>query len=116
MGLIDKMKAAWTKLSGFGNDTPPAASAPLTKPGKVLRYSHISKPISEAVQLAVKLDLPDLAASLLRKEKGITLYTPEGSVKREADSLSTKLGFNNKQRRKLRGQMVRRLNELQAAA
>ena len=80
------------------------------------RYLHISKPITEDVRFATGLGMYDLAASLLRNQRGHTLYTPEGRVKKHADALAGELGLNNKYRRRLRSAMRRRLRDMQGGA
>ena len=80
------------------------------------RYVHISKPITEDVQLATELGLHATADALLRNQRGHTLYTPEGRVKKHADALAQELGMNNKDRRRLRSKMRRRLREVQGGA
>lgn len=97
------------------NKPIPTSDQPIT-PKVQARYSHISKPITEDVRLATQLGLHGMAAHLLMNQRGHTLYTPEGRVKKHADVLAEELGMNNKDRRRLRSSMRRRLRDMQAGA
>jgi len=115
MSILDSMKGAikgtskW--LRGLTKAAPPVKEG---KAPKQVRYIHVSKPISESVALATALGNPRLAATLLRREKGVTRTTAGGTIKREADKLAAQLGLPNKLRRRIRSSMKRKLAELQA--
>lgn len=108
MGIIDSMKRAidgtkdWLR-GGRDNNLPPP-TAPSTA-----RYLHVSKPITEDMDMAIKLDLPWLADRLMRDMKGVTYHSARRKVKLRADDMARTLGMNNKQRRHLRSKMVAHL-------
>ena len=113
MGFMNKARELWARWRK--KDEPVPTDDP--RPPKVhARYAHISKPITEDVRLATQLGLHGVAAALLMRQRGHTLYTPEGRVKKQADALADECGMNNKDRRRLRGMMRRRLRELQEGA
>lgn len=127
MGLIDSMKNAvrgtseWLRslrtvptVEDVGHDYPRGYQRTTTASRRAERLMrgrmlHVSKPITDEVWTALDWGMPDLAAAVLRRQKGITHYSPRSHVKRAADELANDMGLNNKQRRYLRGRMVRRL-------
>lgn len=101
--LVARWREKWGKPLPVEEDSGPRGEP------DVGRYVHISKPITEDVRVATQLGLHDLADALLRNQRGHTLYTPEGRVKKRADQLADELGMNNKDRRRLRSAMRRNL-------
>lgn len=130
MGLIDSMKNTFRSIaSGQWGSTPSAEGAKHDYTRGYERtttasrreaelearvYAHVSKEIPEEVTLAMQMGLPGVAEALTRRAPGQTYYSPVAAVKREADKLASQLGFNNKQRRRLRGHMVERYREVHA--
>lgn len=84
-------------------------------------YAHVSAPIIQptAADIEAHQKLRQLGIMVPPPQpnigKGITLHTGKGYIKREADRIAAELGWNNKQRIKLRGRMQARAKQLAAA-
>lgn len=129
MGILDNLKNLGRRLMG-----KPEVSAPelLTSSHRypstsrerkfearaAVRYGHVSAPIIPP-DLKLHKELASLGIIMPEPQptvgKGITLHTGKGYIKREADRIASELGWNNKQRIKLRGRMQARAAELRAA-
>lgn len=116
MGLIDSMKKAIKGTSDWLRGTPPTerTTTASRRAAEQVRYAHVSKEIPEEATLAMQMGLPLVAEALTRRAPGQTYYSPVAAVKREADKLASRMGFNNKMRRRLRGHMVKRYREVHA--
>lgn len=133
MSIIDKLKNLGRRLMGKPEPEalelltssryyPSTSRERKAEARASVRYAHVAVPIIQpttAADIEAHEKLRQLGIILPppqpRIGKGITLHTGKGYIKREADRIARELGWNNKQRIKLRGRMQARAEELAAA-
>lgn len=127
MNIIDRLKNLGRRLVGrpelaateldVGRYYPSTSRHRKAEAKAAARYSHVSAPIltndPDTVAQMARLGMY-LPERYVERGKGVTVGSPSGYLKREADRLAKEMGWNNKQRIKLRGRMAARAAELAA--